>query len=41
MTRIRVRTASRLWFRVDAMLRAMTLACRRWRAGVLAPLLPF
>ena len=41
MARIWVRTASRLWFRVDAAARAATLAYLRWRSGVLAPLLPF
>jgi hypothetical protein len=41
MRRIRVRTASRLWFRLDATARAVALACLRWRSGALAPFLPF
>lgn len=40
MTTVHVRTASRLWFRMDAVLRSASLACRRWRR-VLAPILPF
>lgn len=39
MNAIPVRTASRLWFRVDATLRAGSLAWLRWRL-VLAPILP-
>jgi hypothetical protein len=34
MDRIRVRTASRLWFRLDAATRSMTRTCRRWRAAL-------
>jgi hypothetical protein len=40
MTTIPVRTASRLWFRVDATLRSASLTCRRWRL-LLTPILPF
>jgi hypothetical protein len=39
MNRISVRTASRLWFRMDATLRAASVAWLRWRL-VLAPILP-
>ena len=40
MTTIPVRTASRLWFRMDAAVRAASIAWCRWRL-VLAPILPF
>ena len=39
MSAIRVRTASRLWFRMDATVRSASLAWLRWRL-VLAPILP-
>ncbi len=32
MTPIPVRTASRLWFRMDAASRSVARTCRRWRA---------
>jgi hypothetical protein len=40
MTRVPVRTASRLWFRMDATARSLSLAWLRWRS-TLAPILPF
>lgn len=39
MTRIRVRTASRLWFQMDAAARSVTHTYLRWRAA-LSPILP-
>ncbi len=40
MTIVHVRTASRLWFRMDAALRSASLWCLRWRSA-LSPILPF
>lgn len=40
MTTVQVRTASRLWFRMDAALRSASLAWMRWRLA-LTPILPF
>ncbi len=39
MTPLPVRTASRLWFRMDAAARSASLAWFRWRLA-LAPILP-
>lgn len=39
MTSVPVRTASRIWFRMDAALRSASLAWQRWRF-VLTPILP-
>lgn len=35
-----VRSASRLWYRIDATLRSATVAWMRWRTA-LTPILPF
>jgi hypothetical protein len=40
MTRTPVRSASRLWFRMDATARSLSLAWLRWRSALL-PILPF
>ena len=40
MTRIPVRSASRLWFRMDATARSVSMAWLRWRSA-LTPILPF
>lgn len=40
MKTIPVRTASRLWYRMDATARSVSLAWMRWRSA-LTPILPF
>jgi len=39
MTSIPVRSASRLWFRMDARARSLSMAWLRWRSALL-PILP-
>lgn len=40
MTRIPVRSASRLWFRMDVTARTVGVTWLRWRSALL-PILPF